>query len=497
MSSSSRKWILCSVVLAIVLMLGSPAWGKRGNKDKKDQRKDESEEIMVAVLPSFGLAGNLSEDSQKTFNTWAGDLVPKEIAGAAVPIAVAQSDGKADPKDLEGLPDTSGGRTAALLSPVCERLGADGALVFWLEKGRDDSFQMVSLLYLPERIQLESFVVSVNFEREPVEIEEGKLLPPDFESALRATLQRNLDRVIVPEQPPTDLAAETKPEGAEEGSKEDPEEEPAIDLAPASGGGDGALREDEKWRPERSSPRKTMRLGVIDFSRDFTQPESDIRKTFSETPLVYDFPGRTREALTETTGHTVVAVERSPLSYRQIAAPANTLAGEDPKAKEKSLARICKREGVDGLVFGHLRQRDGPGSDGMDLFLRLFLKDDMRTYTASSVWPAGRPEAEVSDVMSGLVRDVVQQTGGAPPPRPRDSQPAQLVADGDDLTYTIRGGDTLFSISKKCYPGSRGEAIKPLQLVNGIKDEKHIEKGARLRIPKHLGEYERRDSACQ
>ncbi len=421
--------------------------------------------IQLVHLPSFRLAGNLTEDTASIFTEWANETVPEAIDEAPVSLVLKHTDsGTVDMATLKDLPKTSGSRTAALLAPIREQFSSEGVLLFWLEQGsRESSFQMVSLLYLPGRIQLEQFQVSANFERQSVELTEGKIQPEDFRESIRTVMLRNLRRIVAPEPAPAESANDLAPEaGGRASSRQDSQGEGSG--SPTAGGGG------------------VVHIGVLPFSLELSQRQEEARRAHGG----FLSPDRLRaaayDALRSETRSRLTRLDGSPpITHKQMVAPAIGLAGSDPRAKEKRFARQCRDYGVDALMFGHLHEEKKGSRHEMTAFLRIFDARRMKIHTASMPWPA--PGRDVR--LHGLVRDVAGKAGIP-----------LLTADGDVFLFLARKGDWLSVIARKCYGDSA--AFRLLGEFNRIPENKYgdVKVGQVLEIPRTLDGFRRLDPPC-
>ena len=192
------------------------------------------------------------------------------------------------------------------------------------------------------------------------------------------------------------------------GAREDEDSDDGS-LAPATKSDD--LAPVTEPPPPTNQP---IRLGVLKFSRDFIQPEQEVREGFSRALVAFDFQREVQSVFAEYFGDHVNRAEDvagDPVTYSQIEAPVLTLdPNADPKLKEKRLlARV--RQDADGLVFGHLHQSKTAGQVQMDIYLRVLTRDGQRLLTASLPWPRppNRRQGAVRDRLRGILFNLANQ----------------------------------------------------------------------------------------
>ncbi len=493
MKLSSKKSLTCLVCL--VAGLAGPVLA-----DEKISKGQSPIPVKLLHLPAFSVAGKLTEDTQETFTGWATKQVPKAIKKEPFAVDLKEIDPEtADVASLDSLPGARPAQVAEILSPFCDDFETDGALLYWLEReSKSDPFRMVSLLYLPERIQLEQFRVSTNYERQNVELTEGKLEEKDFEEALRTVLRRNLRRIVASETEPVedetnnDLAPTNKEEedleADEEGNdlapvkkkskKKKPKQKKQDDSEDAKRA-DSALLPDERWYPD--VPRS---VGILPFSREFRDSGPDLKARYD---VDFDFRDSARRAFEELTGIRAAPLGGPPVTYGQMAAPVLVALDPDadPRAKQKWLAKRCEQGGVDALMFGHLRQGGGHDGSEMSVYLRVFQKDGMILHEKIAPWHKNVSNNQIEDGIRIMAQSLASEIGWKVVARePRD------VA-----YYTVKRGENLFKIARWCY-GDHGRFVTLLKELNNIENENMIQTGQNLKLPKTLGGLHRK-SRCR
>ncbi len=424
------------------------------------------ESMKLLQLPFFIVGGTMDEKPMRLYYQLAKDTVAGNVARDYSHISLLAA--PYESIDLQTLTDVSrsgGGRAVRLLSPLCEEYQTDGVLAFWMEATGKKAYRLGSLLYLPSRIQLEALEVSVNFERETIELEPSGNFEQDRIRYLISTLlQRNLNRII------------TK---SEEPAGSDRENDPA----------------DKQSDP--ASTRFPIRVGVLPFSRDLVQSDEELKKTFSNDAREFDFPKEIFKVTKQLDRYASKArrIDGPPITYNQIAAPQLRLdPNADPKAKEKRLADRCKAAGVDGLLFGHLYQKKSAGQTvETSIYVRLFLKNDLSLHAESAAWPVKEKDRLLRRSLEAAIKGVFRNAAQAP--------------SSDYFEITVKWGDNLYKIAERCYVSDWSDVMDELARKNGITDKPPgqklsskdvvIQPGDKIKIFEELAGVKRRVPPCK
>ncbi len=480
--------------MAIVLACCLTLFGSRAEGFEPEEEHGRKQIVLVPV-PLLGAKLELKKQDEKDFADLALGALEALAAEKGYNIGISEV-----PKRIAGqlgnLPDLRTGEMVDLLAPVAEKAGADGAVGIWLEGDVESTVRIIALLYLPRRIELQGLTIAVNLERELVPVVAGNIEVDAFEKALRAALVRNLDRII---PLPTQDDEENLDESGEEGG---------IGLVPSSGGapasrasGTGGLTAEElaidtpftvaeQGSGARPPPEQ---VGVLPFSKRLRSSEQDLVARYGKLILDPDLQALALAALAP--GAETKRLDRPTLTFEQLAAPANTLdPNYDPRAKLRRLGELCRAEGVDALIIGHLREEGAGETTELAAYIRLFVASPETLTTVRRLWN-GRPrKSALASHLGTLIKDVFSKAGiretavgGQVVVASADARQA-----GEPLEYVVRKGERLIKITRRCYRGDPNEVWPLLCDYNKLRDCDVINAGSTLRLPQELGGYNRR-----
>ncbi len=444
---------------------------------------DSPKPLKLTVLPFFSSELPMQPKSLETLHKWALDAVEKGTKEDHPHISLDVAERDELGEDLLGkLPQSRPGEVSELLSSVCGQRGTDGALAFWIEAGADKSFRVGSLLYLPKRLEFQSFTVSANIERATLPVgDKGKFEKATTKDVVTELLSRNVGRIQEPE--PEALAVDDggSTPGAEDGGTAPETDDGGV---PVPGVEDDSENEEGVLAPESDGvppPKGKFRLGVFEFSRDFIQPGDRIQQTFSRAAMEMDFRTAVTTLLNSRKGGVVHAVKLpgSPVSYDQIETPVLTLdPNADPKAKEKYLLKQVPND-IDGLVFGHLHEAQQGKKSELVLYLRVLMRDDLEIATEKLPWPIGpgekkkNPSAYVTTALAPKADSFFGRVFGVVP---------------DFIQIKIPADATLSKFAR-CYFTKQGKAapegriIDVLSNYNAIINKDDIKAGYNFKLP--------------
>jgi hypothetical protein len=456
------------------------------------------EPLKLTLLPFFSTGDPMEAKSGAALKELVAETIETNINRDYSHISLELVDRQPLADLLERLPGTSGGRTVSILAPVRKDRGTDGVLAFWIASGSDKTFQLVSLFYLPERLGLESLTVSVNFER--------ALLPVDangnFEKAatkklVTQLLTRNLERILERREPEPPVPDDVKPPDAE-------------DTVPAHKppDGDATLSEDKVRAPviDAAPPNRPLRLGVLKFSHDFIQQEGDVQKEFSQWVLDFDLSDMTQKVLMIFKNQVaeVREIDGDAVSYDQIETPVLTLDPRaDPRAKEKRLLQSIPAD-LNGVVFGHLHQSPGQGSQTqLDVHLRILTRWDLKITSEKVPWPVGPGEKKkqatknLRKALENLTSEILPKPAKPPGTAPRAPGPPPYQDPGassppaEDVVIKIPKDANLFGFAKECYDaGSNARIVADLLADhNKIENTDIIKIGLSFKFPQTIDKF--------
>ena len=447
-------------------------------------------ELKLGFLPFFTADASLNEAAVEAFGRWLEGAAESDAVGDQ--FAEIQLDwideGSFDESLFQQLPSSRARGAVEILAPVAADGEVDGILAAWATQSRGTP-EVVMLLYLPERIRVEQYRTSVNFERSRLEAANGEYRKKDVRASMEELLLRNLGR-IAPLESRDHSPAETKPP-----------------TAPAPSSGDGTDAADEESVPAGGSDGAPTFV-ILEFSREFLMAPERLRERYSGLPMQFPFRGEASRFLTETYGGSRVdAVQNSqPVTFDQAEAPVLDLDPDaDPRAKEKALlARAGPR--VDALFYGHVHQERKKKDYELRVTTRLLLRDGYQTLRQEHVWPEadrGKPvsESQVRRAFWGGIRSLLVSAGLFSPTDDVAPDTGSAPQAGDIKLITVVRGDTVSKVVRRCYGVPRSESYgvaKQLCAHNelGLVECDDIEEDDVLRLPRRLDSWTRNDSQC-
>lgn len=436
---------------------------------------DEIAGVKIGVLPFFSATDRFDDEGIKVFNEWfrgAVDTLLDENAFGAIEHEWIEEK-KIKDKVFEKLPTSRIRGAADLLKPLAKK-DIEGIVGSWVES-KPDSDELVVVFYLPERIALQDFKVSANFERATLkeEPEVGYEAEPT-QALMVELLRRNLRRVT-----PISGPAHTPPANPP----------PASGIDTSNDNGNDPKGGDEKTSSGGSGGPKTF--AVLDYSWELSQEDEALDPSYTRALKNYPFRDKTTTALrglveprTKFKANNVKAI-----GFDQIEAPVIDLdPNADPKEREKALFARAGPD-ADALVFGHIQRVSDEKQATFRIVIRLLSRDGFEYFKAYRDLPKRRKlDVWTEDILQFAAREVLEAAGFVPP---------ETV-----MKITVLRGESASSIARKCYGSARFnmELVDKLCRKNGFRNLDKcgdIERGSTFKVPKHIDRWTRNDARCQ
>ncbi|MDY7091456.1 MAG: hypothetical protein SX243_00640 [Acidobacteriota bacterium] len=430
----------------------------------------EAGSVRLGILPFFSTTSRFDEAAVAVFDEWfkaAVSTLSKEASFSAVESRWIPTDA-VDKNVFQSLPSSRIRGVAGLLNPLTAQ-GLDGIIGCWIES-KQGSDQLVLVFYLPERIELEGYKVSANFERATLEaVADVGYVAEETQKVMADLLRKSLRRMTPPAAAEPPATPPTVPPVAGENPSGEMEEAPSRD-------------------PAEEEPDAPKTFAVLDFSREFLVEKRVIAKEYSEELLAFSF-GKSTASILNALGARRVRHERDPepVTVDQIDAPPLALdPTSDPHAREKALfARAGPA--VDLLVLGHLRQERTSQGMSLWLYVRLLRRSDFRYFMAEPrEWQPGNQDrpwdaATIRGALQSSVSEVLNKAGvEVTVPKPRE--------------IILRRGHTLFRIAKRCYgKADTAFTMEVLTQENQLDSPHKLLEGKPFKLPLKIGQHKLQD----
>lgn len=433
-------------------------------------------EVKIGILPFFSATDRFDQQGITLFDDWFKDAVERllsENAFGGVDHQWITAD-KVDDKVFEQLPTSRIRGAADLLKPLAKK-GIEGIIGSWVES-KQESDELVVVFYLPERLELQTYKVSANFERATLEeLPDVGYAEEPTQELMMELLRRNLRRVT-PIAGPAHSPPHPPPAG---NTSNDPGNDPGND--PEGGGG-------AEGGAGSGGPKV---FAVLDYSWELSREEEALDPGYTRALRSYPFRDTTIAALRGLVGAegAFKAKSSEAVSFDQIEAPVLDLdLNADPKAREKALLARAG-PGVDALIFGHVQQVDLVNGRGVQLLLRLLSKNGYQYVRARATW---RWRQDLSSLRVGgsienALRDLLAQANNV-----------GMAAPEDYFEIEVLAKDSVSAIARRCYPVPPFDIELAYKLCNhnGILECNKIDPGDLLVIPMTLGLWNRNDPSC-